>query len=79
MKRLLKRLAKRWADASLVRANERLSSQNEELESRLRLQQLEIDELAAVVARNLKRVEAETATAARRIAECENQQHVALS
>jgi len=56
-------LLKRWADRSLAAENERLTERIAELDSRVRLQSLELDELTAVVARNIKRVEAETAAA----------------
>ena len=72
----MKRYLKQWADGLLQKENERLAEKSEELESRLRIQQLEIDELAAVITRNQRRVEAETAIASRRIADAEGQSHV---
>jgi hypothetical protein len=72
----MRKLARRWADGTLRRDNERTAIKCDELESRLRIQQLELDELAAVVQRNLKRVESETAIHSRRIADCEGTSNV---
>lgn len=74
----------RWishrADSELRRENERLAADvarlREELaaaKSTIRIQSHELDELAAVIARNLRRVEAETAAAARGIATIERE------
>jgi uncharacterized coiled-coil protein SlyX len=72
----MKKLLRRWADAAMTKTCDRLQARVAELESRLRIQQLELDELAAVITRNLKRVDAETAIAARRIADAEGQHNV---
>lgn len=76
--RFLSRWLARRAEGAAKSENERLTNAvarlTEELaaeKSRAKIQQLEIDELAAVVARNIKRVEAETAAAARQIANAE--------
>ena len=77
--RLLTRWLARRADATIQRENERLGNAvaplTDELaaeKSRTKIQQLEIDSLAAVVARYIKRVEAETAAAARQIVDAEH-------
>jgi Tfp pilus assembly protein FimV len=75
----------RWlrcrADDVLRRENERLAAVAADLRSELdkaqrtiKVQEAELAELAAVVARNIKRVEAETAAAARQIADSEKGQ-----
>lgn len=72
---MFKRWLSRWADRSLAlsvhRQQEeidRLTIKLKQAESQLQIQQLEIDQLSAVVVRNTKRVEAETAAAVREIA-----------
>lgn len=68
-------LMNKWADAELrddVRrlkdeAN-RLREELEKAQSKIRVMQAEIDCMAAVIARNIKRVEAETSAEAARIA-----------
>lgn len=72
----MKRILRKWADAAVTRDNTRLRDRVAELESRLKIQQLELDELAAVIVRNQKRVDAETAIAARRIADAEGRINV---
>lgn len=79
MRNLLTRWLARRADAALQRENERLSNSvirlTEELsaeKSRTKIQQHELDLLAAVLVRDLRRVEAETAAAARTIANAEH-------
>jgi hypothetical protein len=71
-------LFKRWGDAALLaraeRDKEALASLREELDKERaagRVKDSEISELAAVIARNIKRVEAETAAAAKAIASAE--------
>lgn len=70
-------LLNKWADAELrddVRRlrdeASRLREQLDKAESKIRVMQAEIDCLASVVARNSKRIEAETAAAAAQIARC---------
>ena len=59
---------RRWADRRLIAENTRLAEHVARLESTIRIQQAEIDQLAAVIARDRKRIEAETAIAAHNIA-----------
>jgi hypothetical protein len=62
------RLLKRWADKA---AQDRIAALEADLERAkvtIRVQAVELDGLAGVVARDRKRVEAETSIAARRIA-----------
>ena len=61
----------RLADSATQNELANLRDKLKEAESTIRLQALEIDELTAVIARNRKRVEAETAIAARQIADSE--------
>jgi hypothetical protein len=65
------RMLKRWADSSLRKENERLSVKLQEAEVKIRLLSLEVDGLTGVVARDHKRVEAETSVAAKTIAQGE--------
>ncbi len=72
------RLFKSWGDAALLAESERLAAEvallREDLEkakAASRVKDCENAELAAVVARNIKRVEAETAAAAKAIANAE--------
>jgi hypothetical protein len=69
---MIGRILKRWADSTLLKENERLSVQLQEAEVKIRLLMLEVDGLTSVVARNHKRVEAETAVSARVIAQVES-------
>lgn len=75
---MLSRLLRRWADSRLSCELDRLRDENrtarehiQVLESKLRIAECELKELAAVIARNIKRVEAETAAAAAKIVEAE--------
>ena len=68
---MLGRILKRWADVALRKENGRLSVRLQESELKVRLLTLEVDGLAQVVARDRKRVEAETAISAREIAQGE--------
>lgn len=75
----MRRLLCRFADAAMVKEADRLradlkavQADLDEATSKLRIQQVEIDELSAVCARNITRVKAETSAAARRIAEDEH-------
>jgi len=65
---MLSRILHRWADATLQKQVEALEVKLQEQESLLRLRDLEIEGLASIVTRDRKRVEAETAIAARQIA-----------
>lgn len=72
------RWLRRWADDGLRRENERLAAVAADLRTDLdksqrtiAVQAVELDLLAAVCARNSKRVESETAAAARQIADSE--------
>lgn len=69
---MLGRILKRWADGALRKENGRLSVRLQESELKVRLLTLEVDGLAQVVARDRKRVEAETAVSARVIAQVES-------
>lgn len=78
MRRLFSRWIRRWADANLSRETDRLNNQVAQLKeelaaerSRVRIQERELELLAAVLARDVKRVEAETAAAAKAIADAE--------
>lgn len=77
----LSRWRDRRADDALRRDNERLSTALAELQHEhdkakrtIRVQEVELQALSAVVARNIKRVEAETAAAARHIVDAEKGQ-----
>jgi hypothetical protein len=73
----LTRRLTRWADSRLTRETERLQTRVAELESRLKLADMEMATLAAINARDLKRVQAETAIASRKIADAEGRTNVA--
>jgi len=70
------RWLRRFADAAVSHENRRIAAKNAELQSQLSIRQLELNELLAVVARNLRRVEAEDATYARRKADSEGSSSV---
>ncbi len=70
------KLFRKWADSGTQYENARLRARNAELESKLKIQQLELDELSHVITRNLARVKAETAIAGRKIADAEGAVHV---
>lgn len=72
----MKKLIRKLAEAATQYENARLRARNTELESRLKIQQLELDELAHVVARNLARVKSETAIASHKIAIAEGTTNV---
>jgi hypothetical protein len=64
---MFRSILRRWADAGLLAENARLNQKILALESQHCIAELELKELAAVIARNIRRVEAETAAAARQI------------
>ncbi len=68
IRNLLSRLFSRLGDATQRAEVDRLTKRLAEAESTIQLQHLQIEGLTAVVARDRKRVEAETAIEARKIA-----------
>jgi len=76
MRKLITGWLRRWAESQTAKDVTRLQARVTELESRLKLAELEMATLAAINARDLKRVQAETATAARRIADAEGRANV---
>lgn len=69
------KLAK-YADAALLKENTRLQARCDAQESSLKIAQLELDKLIAVVTRDLERVKSETATFTRKIADAEGSPNV---
>jgi len=85
MFRPFSRWLQRRADASLKRENERLTNLSARLTEELaiersknRIQEQELALLAAVLARDVKRIESETAAAAQRIASAEREPRLTL-